>query len=68
LEDREDDGPARQPNFDAFPRPLMLKAEQFTAGGAQRDDLTDGNWGKVELSFALPRGSYATVLLRALGQ
>ena len=64
----EDDGPARQPNFDVFTRSLMLKAEQFSAGGAQRDDLTDGNWGKVELSFALPRGSYATVLLRALGQ
>lgn len=67
-EEQAEDGPARQPNFDAFTRPLMLKAEQFTAGGAQRDDLTDGNWGKVELSFALPRGSYATILLRALGQ
>jgi len=68
AEEQVEDGPARQPNFDAFTRPLMLKAEQFTAGGAQRDDLTDGNWGKVELSFALPRGSYATILLRALGQ
>jgi len=48
-------------------RPLVMRAANFAMqplGGGQGG----GNDRAVEVRFRLPRGAYATVLLRALGQ
>jgi tRNA pseudouridine13 synthase len=60
--------PARQPNFDTFTRPLFVTAEKFTMSEPEADEFSRGELAKLEVAFSLPRGSYATVLLRALGQ
>lgn len=57
----------RRPSFDESPRPLFAAAERFTMTEAEPDDLTPRRL-KRTLRFELPRGAYATVLLRALGQ
>lgn len=59
----------RRPTFGAAPRPLAVQASDFAMTHAEQDDLdASGRRGKRSLSFSLPRGAYATVLLRALGQ
>lgn len=57
----------RRPSFDESPRPLFAAAERFTMSEAEPDDLTPRRL-KRTLGFELPRGAYATVLLRGLGQ
>ena len=58
----------RRPSFGAAPRPLFVTAEGFVAAPAEHDEITGGRRFKRALQFNLPRGAYATVLLRALGQ
>ncbi len=59
----------RRPAFDAFDRPLFALATSFGLTPPQPDDLSKGGKRlKRTLRFDLPSGSYATVLLRALGQ
>ena len=59
----------RRPAFNEAPRALFVAATEFAAGAVERDDGdSSGKLRKRMLRFALPRGSYATVLLRALGQ
>ncbi len=61
----------RRPAFRTADRPLFAAATQVRFGATQRDELASPrspNRSKREVSFTLPRGSYATVLLRAMGQ
>jgi len=58
----------RRPTFGSVNRPLLTLASGFAMSRPERDDLGTGRAGKRELRFMLPRGSYATVVLRALGQ
>jgi len=59
----------RRPFFGEEPRPLFLAVTDFELGAAQTDESARGPQRlKRRLSFSLPRGSYATVVLRALGQ
>jgi tRNA pseudouridine13 synthase len=57
----------RRPQFGEAPRRLFVRAEGFDMTPPEADDLAP-RWLKVTLRFDLPRGAYATVLLRALGQ
>lgn len=57
----------KRPFFGAADRQLIAKATHFTLTKPADDDLTRGRI-KRTVSFNLPRGSYATVVLRALGQ
>ena len=59
----------RRPFFGEEPRALFFKAENFVLGKPGRDETADDKKRKSRtMSFKLPRGCYATVLLRALGQ
>jgi tRNA pseudouridine13 synthase len=59
----------RRPAFDAFDRPLFALATNVSMTTPERDELSKGGKRlKRSLQFDLPSGSYATVLLRALGQ
>ena len=59
----------RRPFFGEEPRSLFFKAQNFALGKPERDDSADDKKRKQRtLSFTLPRGCYATVVLRALGQ
>ncbi|MFN5944374.1 MAG: tRNA pseudouridine(13) synthase TruD [Phycisphaerae bacterium] len=59
----------RRPAFGSAPRPLAVRATTFSMTRAEPDELdSSGKRGKRTLAFSLPRGAYATVLLRALGQ
>lgn len=59
----------RRPEFGEAVRPLAVPATGFLQSSPEADDLDDGGKRlKVTLAFELPRGAYATVLLRALGQ
>ncbi|MBL0928113.1 MAG: tRNA pseudouridine(13) synthase TruD, partial [Phycisphaerales bacterium] len=63
----------RRPAFGVAERPLVAAALNFSAGPREDDELAGGGPKKVNrfkrtLAFDLPRGSYATVLLRALGE
>jgi tRNA pseudouridine13 synthase len=58
----------RRPAFGEAIRPLFVEASTFIMSPPETDDLGNGKRKKVTLSFELPRGAYATVLLRALGQ
>ncbi len=50
------------------PRPLFIEAQNFHAANPQQDETQDKSIRfRRTLSFTLPRGCYATVLLRALG-
>jgi tRNA pseudouridine13 synthase len=55
-------------NFRGVERPLVVRAQGLTLSAMEADDL--GRRGRVKrsASFSLPRGAYATTLLRALGQ
>lgn len=57
----------KRPFFGAADRQLIAQATDFSLTKPADDDLTRGRI-KRTVSFNLPRGSYATVVLRALGQ
>lgn len=58
----------RRPFFGEARRPLFVEARRFDATAAETDDL-DHRPSRLKrtVSFSLPRGAYATVVLRALG-
>lgn len=58
----------RRPAFGDAPRALIVGVERFAMSPAEPDDLGRDGRLKRALKFALPRGAYATVVLRALGQ
>ncbi len=62
-----------RPFYGEAPRPLFIVAKRFEMSVAERDDMGSPAKpgqarGMRRLSFDLPRGAYATVVLRALGQ
>lgn len=58
----------RRPAFGTAMRLLFARAASFSMSAPDADEFSrDGNRMKRMIRFALPRGSYATVLLRALG-
>lgn len=58
----------RRPAFGEAERPLFVDAKFFTLSKPEQDELSRPGRVKVTAEFELPRGAYATVLLRALGQ
>lgn len=57
-----------RPRFGEVERQLFIEATDFHAANPQQDETQDKAIRfKRTLSFTLPRGCYATVLLRALG-
>lgn len=61
----------RRPRFAGAARPLIAQVESLTIQRPEPDELSNqraraGRW-KLALHFTLPRGAYATTLLRALG-
>ncbi len=58
----------RRPFFGEAPRPLFALARRFTMTEPAPDELSRSGRLKQSLAFDLPRGAYATVVLRALGQ
>jgi len=58
----------RRPFFGEVMRSLFVEASGFSIGAAVPDELSRSKARKVEVRFDLPRGAYATVVLRALGQ
>jgi tRNA pseudouridine13 synthase len=61
------EGP-RRPAFGEALRPLFIEAMAFSASAPEPDELGSRARLKRTLRFELPRGAYATVVLRALGQ
>jgi tRNA pseudouridine13 synthase len=57
----------RRPFFAEAPRALVACAERFEMSSPEADDLAADRRMRT-LRFDLPRGAYATVVLRALGQ
>ena len=58
----------RKPYFGAVARALFAEAAEFSLGPVERDESsTDATRFKRNVKFFLPRGSYGTVLLQALG-
>ncbi len=55
----------RRPFFGEEPRRMFVQAAQFVISAAEPDG--QGRFSRT-ISFELPRGAYATVVLRALGQ
>lgn len=60
----------RRPSFGAAMRPLVVVARGFSMHDPEPDDLSRAKPQRFKrrVSFELPRGAYATVVLRALGQ
>ncbi len=59
----------RRPYFGEADRPLFVMAEGFEMTGPEKDEMSPGGKRvKRTVRFSLGRGSYATVVLRALGQ
>lgn len=59
----------RRPVFRSTPRRLMVRAGEFTLSGVERDEMAGTRVRfRRSVGFWLPSGSYATVVLRALGQ
>lgn len=56
------------PDFGPADRPLFAVASAFEMSKPEPDDLSRPGRFKRTLRFDLPRGSYATVVLRALGE
>ena len=56
-----------RPFFGEAPRRFAVDATHASISPREPDDLTPKRF-KCEVRFDLPRGSYATVVLRALGQ
>jgi tRNA pseudouridine13 synthase len=58
----------RTPYFGEVERRVVVEAQEFRLGPLERDEsATDPTRFKRSVRFFLPRGSYGTVLLRALG-
>ena len=59
-----------RPFFGGGDRPFVAVAREASIGEPVRDEFAGGGPANLActVSFELPRGSYATVLLRALGQ
>ncbi|MBE3100172.1 MAG: tRNA pseudouridine(13) synthase TruD [Planctomycetes bacterium] len=57
----------RRPQFAEVPRRLMAEASGFSLSAAGPDENNPRRLKRI-VAFQLPRGSYATVVLRALGQ
>ncbi len=59
-----------KPWFGESPRLLFMQVEDFQIGPTKTDEMSSRNERgvKTTTTFTLPRGGYATVLLRALGQ
>jgi tRNA pseudouridine13 synthase len=61
----------RRPAFGAADRPLVVAATNFAMTSAEKDELASElspKHLKRRIEFDLPRGAYATVVLRALGE
>jgi tRNA pseudouridine13 synthase len=59
----------RRPFFGEEPRALFATVEEFEMNGAEPDETARApKRYRRTVTLALPRGSYATVVLRALGQ
>ncbi len=58
----------RRPEFGEAPRPLLATAGEFALNDPSRDELSVGGLFKRTVRCVLPRGAYATVLFRAIGQ
>lgn len=59
----------RRPFFGEEPRALFFKAADFQLGPAEKEEPDKApERFQRRIGFSLPRGSYATVVLRALGQ
>ena len=61
----------RRPAFGPADRPLVVNASNFSMSAAEKDELASERSPKHlkrRLDFDLPRGAYATVVLRALGE
>jgi tRNA pseudouridine13 synthase len=58
----------REPYFGEVPRTVFVDATEFSLGPFEPDEsMEEKRMFKRRLRFFLPRGSYATVLLRVLG-
>lgn len=58
----------KRPFFGEAPRMLFVAADRFELARPEPDELSGAKRLKRSVSFDLPRGAYATVVLRALGQ
>lgn len=58
----------RRPVFDEHPRALLVVTRDFELGPPEPDEMSGGKRVKRAVTFALPPGAFATVVLRALGQ
>ena len=61
----------RRPFFGEADRPLFIEVRDIVMDAPQRDEEAAANSTKAlkrRIGFKLPRGAYATVVLRALGQ
>lgn len=58
----------RRPAFRGAMRPVVANASGFESTSPRTCELSRPGRLRVDLRFTLPRGAYATVLLRALGQ
>lgn len=58
----------KRPFFGEASRRLFTEARDFSLSPPEPDDLSKSGLRKRTASFTLSRGSYATVVLRALGQ
>lgn len=58
----------RRPQFGDATRPLFIAAQQFSANPPTADDSESARCHRLRrtVAFALPRGSYATTVLRSL--
>ncbi len=57
-----------RPFFGEAPRTFLIHAEDFQMGPAQPDELGSRGSLRRSVKFSLPRGAYATVVMRALGE
>lgn len=63
----ENFGCARMPELasEGAERPAIVKPKKLKLAGLEKDDLNKGKF-KIKLSFGLPKGSYATELIRQI--
>jgi len=57
-----------RPYFGQAERALFVSASEASLGEPVADELSAGGAMRVAVRFSLPRGAYATVAMRALGQ
>ncbi len=57
----------RRPTFGGAARRLLVEAREFALEAARADEFSASGRGARLVRFVLPRGAYATVVLRALG-